>query len=534
MANELTIEGKTYYGNKFFKPVQRRRRFSGYEFIGDITELLDSGSEALESLDEKGELVFRNKKISLTDISNLKFKNRNIKIYRSKFTDDTLTVNGLNVHFYRCTFNLDLNCITCKHSSIEILRSENINKIFTNECSKFSIYSDYVKLTELNVLDVEDSKFDIRNSGELFVLIEESSLKSITFTNVVMKDFDYFISSFDSLIFNNVTYDTELLFNLNQKGGYSTLILSSVRFNNCNFKLVKFFSDDFIPILKPLKISLIDTSNVYFTNLNITSLSLNGDLLNNIKFSSCYLKRVGFMNFSVGSNIAFKNCKANKSDSLISIDSSILKAVEINPSFLHNFDKISFKDSTITGVELHNYKPILEKVILNSKFEIDSKIDLCRELTALMNEQNNKHYATIYRALELELRAKSNDSSISWFDKQVLNLNFWSNVHGTMPQKALFWMLLMIVIMFGIINVDLSFQTGLEYEAGFDFLSQNYSYFIKPFTFLSDVEQSYKPFNSENMQAKFHPVTKGFDFLFKIFYAYLLYQFIAAFRKFNK
>jgi hypothetical protein len=84
-----------------------------------------------------------------------------------------------------------------------------------------------------------------------------------------------------------------------------------------------------------------------------------------------------------------------------------------------------------------------------------------------------------------------------------------------------------------IIFIDLYFQTYLPYEAGFDFLSQNYSYFIKPFTFLSEIEETYKPFHSENMQARFHPITKGFDFLFKIFYAYLLYQFIAAFRKFN-
>ena len=74
----------------------------------------------------------------------------------------------------------------------------------------------------------------------------------------------------------------------------------------------------------------------------------------------------------------------------------------------------------------------------------------------------------------------------------------------------------------------------MPFEAGFDFLSQNYAYYVKPLTFLSDIEKTYRPFGSENIKVSFHPLMKFLDLLYKILYAYLLYQFVAAFRKFSK
>uniref|UniRef100_UPI002595C295 hypothetical protein n=1 Tax=uncultured Algoriphagus sp. TaxID=417365 RepID=UPI002595C295 len=386
------------------------------------------------------------------------------------------------------------------------------------------------------------SELRIKKVSSFDFKAEKISGPGIRVSDCVFKDFSIYSSKIKNLQFENseagfltlsaVSGGEVSLFGKHKVGLGEKRVFEYGYLNilNCNFSNLHLNATDQDLLIKSIEIK--DTSNFTLASLEINSLTIIGTGLSNILVFSCIIRNLRFLYFKVKENVDF-NLGEYGEGGLI-LENAILDGVQTNPSFLHHFKSIEFKNSSIMGLVAPSFKLVEPDTIRKMRGDFENKIDFCREMNALMIGQNNKHYATIYRALELEFRAKVKDSSLNWFDKVVLNLNYWSNAHGTMPQKAFFWILFLIVLMFGIINLDLALQTGLPYEAGLDFLHQNYSYFIKPFTFLSDIEEGYRPFNSENMNAKFHPVTKGFDFLFKIFYAYLLYQFVAAFRKFNK
>lgn len=533
MVNQIEIEGIKYHGNDFFKAVAKRKMWH-YEFFGNISSLLNSPDNILDGLSEKGQLVFNGVNIKLKEIAVLNFKGRSVRFNSIKLTDNELKISNCKIYFSNCTFLEELIITKCETSRIDLINCKGISRIYINDC--ISTYFNIVNLKFylLNLAKCSESIIRVANSDKLEISMENCNFKEFVLENLNIDKFDYFETYINRISFSKLTCEKEFRLNTESKVNNYIFKFKYLIVYECKFYKLILNNEYFDLDQCPVEILISDTNNINIISHHLQNLTLKGEVMENIKIFSCKIDSVEFNEFSCGKNIKFQKSSIYIGENKLIITDSVLKGVEINPSFLHDFDSIDFKDSTISGIEIHNYKPVYPEVIRNSIMDIECKIDLCRELNSLMLSQNNRHYSTVYRALELELRAKSNDSSISWFDKQVLNLNFWSNVHGTMPQRALFWILLMIVVQFGVINLDLAVQTGFPYEAGFDFLSQNYSYFAKPFTFLSDVEESYKPFYSKNMQVRFHPVTKGFDFLFKIFYAYLLYQFIAAFRKFNK
>ena len=167
-------------------------------------------------------------------------------------------------------------------------------------------------------------------------------------------------------------------------------------------------------------------------------------------------------------------------------------------------------------------------MILDTKSSIDNSIDFSRELSSLLREQGNLHYSQIYKAVELQLKRKQKFNGLNWLDRCILCMNNLSNGHGTKPQNAFYCMLGLVFIFWLILTFDLGF------EAGLDFFKSNYLYFIKPWSFLHEIEDNSLSFGSDNMKCDFKWYTLTFEVVYKFLYAYLVYQFIAAFRKFNK
>ncbi|MHA7129230.1 hypothetical protein [Algoriphagus namhaensis] len=446
---------------------------------------------------------------------------------------ESVSFRNFTVDFNNCnSFTNNFSFGDCFDSTIRITNQTTFGTIFFNDCTGIEVQLKDLPFGNVKLRNVKNADFKAEKLNEPEVIVDECVFRNFSICGSKIKKLRFENSQAGFLDLSGVSGGEISLFGKHKVGLGEKRVFEYGYLNilNCNFANLHLKGTEQGLHFKSIEIK--DTSNFTLASLKVNSLTLIGTSLSNILVFSCTVRNLRFLYFKIKENVAF-NLGEYGEGGLV-LDNAILKGLESNPSFLHHFKSIEFKNSSIMGLIVPSFKMIEPETIREMRGDFENKIDFCREMNTLMVEQNNKHYSTIYRALELEFRAKVKDSSLSWFDEQVLNLNNWSNAHGTMPEKALFWILLMIITQFGIINLDLFVQTGLSYEAGLDFLSQNYSYFIKPFTFLPEVEETYKPFQSQNMQAKFHPVTKAFDFLFKILFAYLLYQFIAAFRKFNK
>ncbi|WP_100630106.1 hypothetical protein [Algoriphagus formosus] len=530
--------------NRFFKRIEDEfGALLGYEYDNSVNWNI------FVLLDDKYVNLDLSKPIFFTAIEFDKSKFG--AIFRRK--EDTQAVEKPNIIFNDCRFRIQeavsfknfmvefRNCKSstnnfsfgnCSDSTIQITNQTSFGSILIKDCTDIELHLKGLSLRGLKLRNVKKIDFKAEKLTEPGIMVSECVFKDFSIYSSKIKNLQFENSEAGFLTLSAVSGGELSLFGKHKVrlGEKRVFEYGYLNILSCNFSNLHLNGTDEDLLIKSIEIK--DTSNFTLASLEINSLTIIGTSLSNVLVFSCIIRNLRFLYFKVKENVDF-NLGEYGEGGLI-LDNAILEGVETNPSFLHHFKSIEFKNSSIMGLVAPSFKLVEPETIRRMRGDFEDKIDFCREMNALMIGQNNKHYATIYRALELEFRAKVKDSSLNWFDKVVLNLNYWSNAHGTMPQKAFFWILFLIVLMFGIINLDLALQTGLAYEAGLDFLHQNYSYFIKPFTFLSDIEEGYRPLNSENMNAKFHPVTKGFDFLFKILYAYLLYQFVAAFRKFNK
>lgn len=420
----------------------------------------------------------------------------------------------------------------CKNSKIEIKEAENLSGIYLTDSGDISVFLKDIKFSKVYFSNNKNLAFGAENlefndltcKSTAFSKIEISQCngKNLNFTGVSGGELSVKNSSGTELkIIDEPLYVGNL-----DKVGFQTVEFSNLKFDSVILKPQKGEN------LNIQKLSISGTNNVEVTKCKIETLRVSGEQLENFILLFCKVSMLVLSFFKVKSRVVFDGLDISEGE--LCLQNALLKDLEVNPSFFHVLKEIKYDSSSIEGIKINAFKPISPDVIRNGKDLVENKIDLCRELTYLLTEQNNRHYATVYRALELELRPKSKDSTLTWFDRQVLNLNFWSNVHGTMPQKALFWIMVLSLIHFSLVNLNLFLITGMPYEAGLDLLSQNYAYYLKPLTFLSDIEKTYLPFGSENIKVSFHPLMKFLDLLYKILYAYLLYQFVAAFRKFSK
>ena len=142
-----------------------------------------------------------------------------------------------------------------------------------------------------------------------------------------------------------------------------------------------------------------------------------------------------------------------------------------------------------------------------------------------MKDQNNSHYATSYRALEQNFRLRERYKKFNIFnsDTFILTLNKITNNHGTQP----FYALINLFLLIGCYYLALTKELSLN-ESNINALyvmKSNIGYFFKPLTFISDIE---------SVRYNFSFGFRLWDILYKILYSYLVFQFIAAFRKFNK
>lgn len=422
-------------------------------------------------------------------------------------------------------------------------------KIFFLECNNifFNLFNSKEKF-ELSFLNCHNFKIYFLNSVEVFMDISDSSITSIDLGNLYEKNilnidinkskiekiqisnFEisrmHFISSyFDELILNDLKCKFLLSIDLQNRS------VSKIELNRCEFEFFVLsggVSDNFSNLIENYQMGKLDALNVSnCTNVNIQYVEISNITISGVGNSKMSLS------YSKIENFFFLDFKVNdffKIDSLIStffnkfsLKNSNLNDLEITPSFLHLVKSFSFKNSSIIGVKVIGFEKIQESIIENStEMTISEKIDFTRELGELMIKQGNRYLATVYKALEQDLRLESKQFNTK-SDKLILILNSFSNAHGTKPEKAFGLMLGLILIHFLAMRVEFAWFN--DSNSAIDFFWDNISYYIKPITFISDVDYKGYCFSKPFIV---------FDLFYKISFGYLLYQFIAAFRKFNK
>jgi|GEM_PF-3622525 len=484
-----------------------------------------------EGLDISVEFVFEGvSRISIDAFQNFDCSGLKLKFLKCSFLGQIPHKgNNCEINLNECTFKLNTFSITGIKNSIYKL-SNSLSQISIKwegleNCeiliNKFSIYEMAFINSSLSKLKVVSNKIEIKSLSFYHSSVVDYMLSDINYLNLTIAHSSFGKSVFNRVTSNRLFYQVVLSEEKADIDNY-VLLFDSFELNNCQFGMIQpelGKTPDFKVCFNELKIINLSNFNVF--NVKIGRLSYQGNQIENVKFFNCEINNISFNDFNVEKNFRFELVKVIKGGNSLDINSSSLNKIVINPSFFHCFENITFKNSSLMGVEVIHFELIEPRDINRFRISHKEKIDFTRELNFLMKNQNNSYDATKYKALEQNLRFKSEKwLSMDWV---ILLMNRFSNNHGTKPQYALISLfLLMLVYLF---FLDIEFKSENSYLNAFSFFKDNFSYFFKPLSFVSDIE---------DVNHQFSLKFRMFDILYKILYAYIVYQFVAAFRKFNK
>lgn len=449
---------------------------------------------------------------------------------------DIKGINIINCNFYGYIFSRirvnELNILNSKAKIISITNDSIVSKfkldgVFENTYEEILFANSRIDKIHLQTLKIS-KKFEIINtindilifkdidSGSTFIYSHFNS-KIIKLSNVSFKEINFFTRA--KVPSDKYPEFKELIEKMEEK--------EIKKINISNSFNINFFNDN--DDVKVDECILSNIQSITIANFHISKLKLSKNFSGESEIRLLKFDELSFDDFHCNGIFKFSNITSDQRVSSVKIIDSTFSGVGFNPSFLHELNTIELRNSSLSGVNLINFELIKPVTITNSNMDHQQKIDFVRQLTGLMLENHQKHYYTIYRALEQNLRLQKDDS-LRGFDRFIVGLNSLSNGHGTKPQKALIWVVILILFHLFSVGIDLSCQKASFSTIGF--FTHNYFYYFKPITFISELNLK----ENMNLNNEFHfsNWVKVVDFIYKLLYAYLLYQFIAAFRKFNK
>lgn len=535
---------KKIVSNQYFhKPPKRTDALSGSEIIdGKFQYILKKDIKSIDDIENIDDFFeglelpvwinFNSVRIC-TKIFNklMSYESNTYRFSECYITKDIefVDLNDFDVSFIKCDFESEsLSVKGCKKSILTIKESVGLINITSENCLKF-VY-------DLQSIAINEISF--KNNTR--VNINLSDLINPLLLNLEINEIDVLI--IDSIIIEKFYMDLTYVdkFNIKfckfQKLSLSASFYKFFNEERCDINELIIWGNKFDKLFIGgsenihIRIDYLElnfTNNIDVYNADIRKIKIQGKDYTNVMFENLKMSILNFENFVNSGKFKFRLTNINPKDSTshFSLSNSVLSGIEFDGSFLHLFKSITLEDSTLSGVLLHYFKPIKNKVIRNAKASTSAKIELCRELTSLMQAQNNSHYATTYRALEQNFRLKERFRQFKIFnsDTLILTLNKITNNHGTQPFLAFIGMIVLVFCYYLILNREFSLNpTSLD---TLNIMTSNVSYFFKPFTFISEIKE---------IDHEFSFGFRLWDILYKILYAYLVYQFIAAFRKFNK
>lgn len=245
-------------------------------------------------------------------------------------------------------------------------------------------------------------------------------------------------------------------------------------------------------------------------------------------FSELELRSLKFENFTNLGNITLS--KISLSENLAIINSDLGKTTFIDCDFSNR--EMSFKSSKINEIALAGVKLPNPENINSSLLGIKNQKKLAlSQIKKVFQNMGDNLMASEYQTEELN----TYESTLGWsWEKINLWLNKVTNNHGQSWIRPLVLLLTSTGIFYILYCFTLGFKIELESYGNIELFLRNTSYF---FEFLNPIRKSdFLPqvLLSSRELAEIPSLTFLTDSIAKIINAYLLYQFIAAFRKFGR
>ncbi|PTX63490.1 hypothetical protein C8N46_10190 [Kordia periserrulae] len=244
-------------------------------------------------------------------------------------------------------------------------------------------------------------------------------------------------------------------------------------------------------------------------------------------FSELSLKNLFFENFTNLGNITIS--KISLSENITIKYSDLGKLTFIDCDFSNRemlFLSSKINDITLAGAKFPSPKKI--NSLINNK---EQKKLAVSQIKKVFQNIGDSLTASEYKAEELN----TYESTLNWsWEKINLYLNKLTNNHGQNWIQPLVLLLISTAFFFSIYCFSLGFKFELKSYQNIEVFLKNCSYY---FEFLNPIRKSdFLPkilLGSEKLR-DISNVTYLIDSVAKIFNGYLLYQFIAAFRKFGR
>lgn len=289
-----------------------------------------------------------------------------------------------------------------------------------------------------------------------------------------------------------------------------------------------------------------------FYNLNVARFMITGLVQNSTIFvHHCYLNELTFRNLTNNGLISLTNLSSNSSAlSEVNIDNSNLGEIELRKVDFSMCTEVKITSSSLVGIKSTHTKWFQPKVLnTNHLWGLDKHYEnkeVYRQLKQAMYSQGNTIQALTFKSLEmeeyhesikLERPLKEIDSLREFGDRLSIYLNRASNKNGLDWTRPIGLLLGVTFFTYFFVIIHGSYQLGWtparsceELMTTLTTLSDNFGIYFRlmdPTLKLSEVVGTFDGFRIGRLLTVIY-------FAYKIVLAYLIFQTIAAFRKYLK
>lgn len=524
-----------------------------YSFIG---RSLDKKiiAEDLNLLPPKSRIRFNDLLIDKIFLDELNFSSKTVIFYNCTYEDDLVFFGNDTIYHFSEDPSFNENFNDERRSFSPAFLGENVKLFFRSFNNYFIRFQDfyfievrfnyciYIALqfsnSEFDLLIFKDSKIDtarlnditsiflqFENTEFLYSLeIESGSFEKILFqvcdgkSTVLIRPSKILYLELNQTNFNSFIF--EILYPDEEIPEKNTKILEKIEITNSKSVDTFLLNDKTKGEVIVKKIYLKGEYNLSVFSFSIEEINFTGLTKGKSEFNNCFIENLNFNLFSLDGKLLFNNVSSLRKNGLLNFANSLLDNVLMNPSFLHQFGEIKFLKSSILNLVTYNLIDIPDSTLKPTKKDLNSNyLSLYRELKVLALMHNDNYLAQRFKALEYNELLEEKGQKIPLYNWLILNLNKLSNNHSTNPFLALGWMFVLAFFYSIVLILSLTIK-GTKFEITDVF--RNLTFFINPIKLLGDFD------------LVFHNVVYIIDFFYKIAIGYLVYQFIAAFRKFNK
>lgn len=471
---------------------------------------------------------------------------------------------GVSILFSNCTFVKSFSIADCTfHGSIVMIDSTISERFYifnlrlTHQNAAIEIkssffYSSFL-ISDVNLVSfirifksVFDASVIFENAICWALIFSDSSLQSsLSIDNCNIKNQLRFLGSviknycnFSQLIVNRILlnrsqFDSYLVFqfpyNVNNESVRDVTIKACAFQNGASFVGVQ--HPDNYSFLNELNITASRhlKGHLKFKDLYVNNVYLRGtNYDSHIVFENIRILKFNFDYFTNYDNLQINNLSAiQQPDSILKIYASSLGKTSFSNCLLSSFSNVSIIDSLLTDISAINVDWPSFNLINHGK---DSNIDykqnreLYRQLKMAMENQGDRIQALSFKQYEMFFYRKELKGQNKRIGDKMILFASWSNDYGQNWIKPIIILLVFTLIVS--ISLLLIFNCQVH-DIGYTLCIYKKNYFI-----LLDPTHSLQTMFGENNYIS--GWIYAIDILYKIIYAYLVFQTVSAFRKYIK